>query len=452
MEAKRKYSRPLFIFCFFLLYIYQGFQFGLNEAFRQILKAKHLDDGELSWLSLSSSPFYMKFLIAPFMDVYFSRKIGKRFTWIIPTTILSCAIYFATAQKIEDLLEQKDAFSLFVINFIQILLIATQDVAIDGMVCEILNPEDYEKGSLMQTLGQMVGPMVACNVFNILISPEFAKQKLGLDSQLVSVPTFIRMMGFFVAGSTTFTFFMMNESHITSTEQTGVVHTEQSFGELIRMIPSMFLNKNIRNLLLIPLLFESFLLFSDSSNMLKLIDKGFDLLFLNELELVFFAVDLLVIFMMSKLRILENVWKIYQTCHDILFGAALLFWFFYYFVSLEENRNLWVGFLIAFKIIKYLSLVKFTSLVVFQQYVADKRYGGSYLTINASVNNFSRMNIPYLLLRLTGYVGFDYVLAAVLVYDLVFRLVFRSRWIEYFKKSSPEDFALEKIGGKKKEE
>ena len=87
------------------------------------------------------------------MDVYYSGRFGKRMSWIIPISIVSAILYFIFAYSYEGWLESKDTVALAGFLFIQFVLVAIQDVAIDGMVCEILKPADYEKGSLMQTLG-----------------------------------------------------------------------------------------------------------------------------------------------------------------------------------------------------------------------------------------------------------------------------------------------------------
>ena len=443
--SRRKYDKRLMIGVFFLLYMYQGLLFGLNEGFRQLLKAKHVRDAELAWIGLAPSPFYLKFLIAPVMDTKFSRKFGKRFSWIVPISIISTSLYFVFAEKAQEWLDKGDAFMLFLMNFIQFLFVATQDVAIDGMVCEVLNEEDFEKGTLMQTLGQSIGPMIACNVFILLVSPEYAKARFNRDSALVSIPGFLRFLGMFIFAATAVSYFAVNESHITSEEQTGVPHEEQSFKELVSLIPRMFTDISIRKLLVIPALYEPILLFTDVCVTLKFIEIGFGPVFLSRFELYFFLVDLCMIFVLGRLNILESVWKYYKIAIDVLFVNVTCFWLFYFFVPKNGWETVWISFMVFYKMVRYFGTMKFTAAFVYIQYVADKTCGGSYLTISASAHNFCRLNLPNFLLGLTKITSFPVVLFLTYAADIGFRLMYRQKWTEFFSSSSPELFKLKKL-------
>lgn len=62
-------------------------------------------------------------------------------------------MYFWFGPQFEEMIENDQSIKLGTILFIICLIVAIQDIAIDGMVCDILNEEDYKGGSLMQTLG-----------------------------------------------------------------------------------------------------------------------------------------------------------------------------------------------------------------------------------------------------------------------------------------------------------
>lgn len=459
-----QYSKPLVIGVFLMLYSYQGFLFGLNEAVKLLLKDKGAADSDLAVLSLTTSPFYLKFIIAPFMDVYYSKWIGKRMTWILPISLVASFLFFAFADSIEAWIESKDFKNLAILIFLQFVIIAIQDVAIDGMVCEILNEEDFEKGSLIQTLGQTVGPFLCCNVFILIVSPKFGKETLGLDSELVSIPVFIRFLGVLVIASSIFSAAVVNEKgtnilqidsdkSLASTNQKSSSPAavkgddtqecnEMTFSELMSLIPRMFTQKHIRNLQILPAIFEVFLLFTDSNCFLKLLDKGFDLLYLNEFEMYFFVLDLIVLVILGKMNILENLWKYYRISVDVLFLNAVFFWIAFYFLPLEFKKT-WMVYLVVYKLVRYLSSIKFTASSVFIQFVADKSCGGSYLTIVYSCHNFCRMNIPAALLRLTKVTGFVPIVMGTFAYDLMFRLLgYRNRWIAYFDSTAKSAYAL----------
>ena len=83
------------------------------------------------------------------MDSYFSKRIGRRMTWIIPSGILTSIMYWAISSKMSSWIDGGEGFLISVNMFFMCLLIAIQDVAIDGLVCDILVQSDYDKGALM---------------------------------------------------------------------------------------------------------------------------------------------------------------------------------------------------------------------------------------------------------------------------------------------------------------
>ena len=99
----------------------------------------------------------------------------------------------------------------------------------------------------------------------------------------------------------------------------------------------MLTHPNIRYLLIQPVVLELFISFTRNLTYIKLMEKGFDLDFLNEFEMYFFVLDLLVIFLIGRLNVLDNLWRIYKVSTDILFANCVLFWLMYYFVSKEGN-------------------------------------------------------------------------------------------------------------------
>lgn len=488
VKRRLVYSRPLVISMFFLLYIYQGMLFGLSAAISLLLKEKGLADADLSWQALASSPFYLKFLAAPFMDVFYFKKVGKRMSWILPISVISALIYVWGANLVPDWLaharspqgvtNSNHVFALAAFTFAQFVLVAVQDVAIDGMVCEILNEEDFEKGTLMQTLGQTIGPFLCCNILILLLSPEFAKKNFGLDSPLITLQKFFWFMAVFIIGSSIFAFLTMKEptkaapkpielknedlemlsasrvsasSKSTKREPAPVEVTEDqpdlAFWDLMKLIPRMFTHKNIKNLMLMPVYYEIFLIFTDSVCFLKLIEKGFNLLFLNEFEIYFGIVDLTVIFLIGRMNVLTNLWKYINFSVDVLLLNAILFWFFYFCVPKENNERLWFAFLIVYKLVRYLSNLKFTASCVYVQSVADKGFGGSFLTIVWSCHNFIRINVPAGLLRLTRYTGVQVVLAVILVWEVVFRATgIRKRMVQYYETTRLEQGFLLSAG------
>jgi len=179
--AKKVYSRPLMIFLFFMLYILQGFLFGLSISTKMILRQRGASLADLVPLTTVAYPFFFKFIFAPLVDVYKFPTIGRRISWIVPTGIITACLYLYYGPRLDEMVSNLDTFNIAIILFSICFFVALQDIAIDGMVCDILNEEDYKAGTLMQTLGQIVGPFLSANIYLLLSSEKVCKDMFGID-------------------------------------------------------------------------------------------------------------------------------------------------------------------------------------------------------------------------------------------------------------------------------
>jgi len=83
----------------------QGIPVGL--AFGSVpflLKAK-LSYGQVGVFSLASYPYSMKLAWSPIVDAVFSRKFGRRKSWIVPIQFLSALLLLWLGSHIENLME-----------------------------------------------------------------------------------------------------------------------------------------------------------------------------------------------------------------------------------------------------------------------------------------------------------------------------------------------------------
>jgi MFS transporter, PAT family, solute carrier family 33 (acetyl-CoA transportor), member 1 len=111
-----------------------------------LLKAK-LSYGQVGVFSLASYPYSMKLLWSPIVDAIYSRKIGRRKSWIVPIQATSSFLLLWLGSHIESLINdvpptlspftadvkaEHKVGLITVIFFVLVFLCATQDVAVDG--------------------------------------------------------------------------------------------------------------------------------------------------------------------------------------------------------------------------------------------------------------------------------------------------------------------------------
>ena len=90
----------------------QGVPVGL--AFGSVpflLKAK-LSYGQVGVFSLASYPYSMKLLWSPIVDAVYSRRIGRRKSWIVPIQASSGLLLLWLGSRIEALLASVTAMNI----------------------------------------------------------------------------------------------------------------------------------------------------------------------------------------------------------------------------------------------------------------------------------------------------------------------------------------------------
>ncbi|CAD2099271.1 acetyl-CoA transporter, putative [Plasmodium vinckei petteri] len=126
-----------------LLYTIQGVPIGVSSVVPLIIQDK-VSYSQLSMLSLISIPFSLKLLWAPIIDAVYIKKFGRRKSWIIPLQLICSLLMIFYSLRVSTWLGERDGpinlYSLTSFFFILFFLMATQDIAVDGLasICNIL--------------------------------------------------------------------------------------------------------------------------------------------------------------------------------------------------------------------------------------------------------------------------------------------------------------------------
>jgi len=151
-------SKTAKIVILFLLYFSQGLPFGFQAfALPIYLRTENISLTAIGFASALAAPWIFKALWAPLVDRYGSSKIGRRKSWIIPTQVLLLltVLFASTIEPGENLMML--LMSVFLMN----LFAATQDIAVDGLAVDILEPEDLGPGNAAQVVGYKAGMLVS---------------------------------------------------------------------------------------------------------------------------------------------------------------------------------------------------------------------------------------------------------------------------------------------------
>src|SRR5262249_37088620 len=116
-------------------------------------------------------PWALKFLWAPLVDRYGSRRLGRRRSWILPLQGASIAL----AGVLWLLSERASISALMAALFVTNLISATQDIATDGLAVELLSEGERGYGNSVQVAAYRAGMILGGGALLVV----YGKQSLG---------------------------------------------------------------------------------------------------------------------------------------------------------------------------------------------------------------------------------------------------------------------------------
>ncbi len=137
------------------LYFAQGLPFGFqSNALPLYLTELGLTMTEVSLARALAIPWALKMLWAPLVDRYASARFGRRKSWIIPMQLL-----LAGACVVASLFPlSRETLTPFLICVLMMnLFAATQDIAVDGLAVDLLEPRELGGGNAAQVVGYKLG-------------------------------------------------------------------------------------------------------------------------------------------------------------------------------------------------------------------------------------------------------------------------------------------------------
>jgi len=138
----------------FMLYLSQGLPFGFQAtALPVLLRERGTSLAAIGFAGALAAPWLLKPLWAPLVDRFWSGKIGRRRSWIIPLQTFMILIMLASVPTAASGAVVPLLMCIFLMN----LCAATQDIAVDGLAVDILKEEELGPGNAAQVAGYKVG-------------------------------------------------------------------------------------------------------------------------------------------------------------------------------------------------------------------------------------------------------------------------------------------------------
>lgn len=125
-------------------------------ALPAIMRQSGVSLDKIGWISVLGFCWAIKFLWAPLIDRYGSKKYGHYRSWILVLQMLM--IIVTIGASFFSITGQLAVLSLFFV--LLAIFSATQDIAADGLAVTILEPEERGIGNSIQSAGNLIGCMI----------------------------------------------------------------------------------------------------------------------------------------------------------------------------------------------------------------------------------------------------------------------------------------------------
>ncbi|HSA15283.1 MAG TPA: MFS transporter [Spirochaetota bacterium] len=149
------------------LYFSQGIPFGFQAtALPVYLRSSGVSLSGIGFISALALPWMFKALWAPLVDRYWSDRIGRRKSWLVPMQTLMVATL-----ALSSLADPGEAtMTLLALVFVMNLVAATQDIAVDGLAVDILDADELGTGNAAQVVGYKAGMLLGGGIILWLTS------------------------------------------------------------------------------------------------------------------------------------------------------------------------------------------------------------------------------------------------------------------------------------------
>jgi MFS family permease len=138
----------------FMLYLSQGLPFGFQAtALPVLLRERGISLAAIGFAGALALPWFLKPFWAPFVDRYWSVRLGRRRSWIIPLQTLMIVTMLAAV----PVAACNAVMPLLICIFFMNLFAATQDIAVDGLAVDILGSDELGPGNAAQVAGYKAG-------------------------------------------------------------------------------------------------------------------------------------------------------------------------------------------------------------------------------------------------------------------------------------------------------
>ncbi|KAF8470088.1 acetyl-coenzyme A transporter 1-domain-containing protein [Kalaharituber pfeilii] len=372
-------------FMLVLLYFLQGVPMGLAMGSVPFILKQRLSYGQIGVFTLAAYPYSMKLAWSPVVDAIWSRRMGRRKSWIVPIQTISGIMLLWLGANAKELMEHaEEKLYMFTFTFFMlVMLCATQDIAVDGWAITLLSQGNLSYASTAQTVGLTAGQFLSFTVFLAFNSADFSNKYFRTVPKEVGIFTLGGYLTFWGWAYliVTIALAVLNKEDKTGTRE-GLKSVYKTMWQVIKL-------KHVQTFVIIHLISKIGFQANDAVTNLKLLDKGLSQEDLALTVLIDFPFEIALGYYAGKWCAYFPSMRLWLWAFIGRLVAAVLahitVWLF------PRDGIVGTGYLlvvIAEHIFStFTSTVMFVAVSAFHAQIADPKIGGTYMTLLATVSN-----------------------------------------------------------------
>jgi len=396
-------TKALIIFLYILQGVPLGLVFGSIPYMLKATRRSSLSYGHFGLFSLAGYPYSLKLLWSPIVDHFYSRRWGRRKTWLLPVQAGVAIAFWVLSALINEWIQPGKPVDFWKLNGSFLLLVtlcATMDIAIDGWALTLLPQTKRYMASTCQSVGLNIGLFISFTIFLALSSEQFCQQFLGMngDTGLISLSGFMKFWAAIYAVSSVLLMFKKEATesranHLSASSPDKIVKITRAYSGLWKILQLPTVQKFAIILLTFKFAFSAF----DAVAPLKLLEKGFPKEYLALTVLVDFPFQLIMGFLVSRWSNSKNEQNKPRTLQPWILAtyARILMSFvgLYVIARFEAPNTLGKTALIITTTVmtSFCHTTMFVSMGSYFLNISDPRHGGTYLTLMNTLSNFAGM-------------------------------------------------------------
>lgn len=376
------------------LYMIQGVPLGLTMGSMPYLLQERASYTQIGIFSIAAYPYSFKLFWSPLVDSLYSTRFGQRKSWIVPIQTCTAAILVLSADWVQRQVEDAHVVNITALFFVLVLLVATQDIAVDGWAINMLAPRNVGYAATCQTVGMNIGYFTSFTVFLALNDPTFCNAYLRSEPQdegLLQLGAYMRIWGVVFAAVTVVVALLKSEAQAVAEEaQVGLLGAYRQLWAVVRL-------RSVQQLAGVLLTMRLGVLAAEGAAALKLLERGVSREALAGLVLLDFPCGLISAVLAGRWASKGKPFEPWMTGMWIRLAMGALST---YLVSLFppatadspaptplSHPHLFIVLAATGLLTSFSSTLMFTAIGSFFNRISDPEMGGAYLTLLNTIAN-----------------------------------------------------------------